>query len=300
MFVRVRYTDAEGRRREKKRALAKITDARALKEAIHVEIEEENALTFPQEGEPEPDSDSGDDDMIKKVYSPRYKRDVWMYDVRVGARRLRQSGFATKREARQALESLISATTSQRRDERRERIASEITAGRIVEEAVAQRIAAAVAPLHAEIRRLRADSNHKPKEGPVLLTILEAARLSGISEGYLRAAIKAGRLRAIKLGVKFKKIERSELDRYVKQVSTAGDVNAVPALDDDEKKGPGRKAAITEETVRLALEALGPYVPQEKLAAHLGVESRSVRKWLKERGLTYPQLRERYTNNGTG
>jgi hypothetical protein len=60
----------------------------------------------------------------------------------------------------------------------------------------------------------------------------------------------------------------------------------------------GRTAIVTEESIRAALAVLGVFAPQEKLAEHLGVDARAIRDWQKARGLTYLQLRQRYSSTG--
>jgi hypothetical protein len=57
----------------------------------------------------------------------------------------------------------------------------------------------------------------------------------------------------------------------------------------------GRKPVITEEKIRAAYKVLGSFAPQEKLAEQIGVDARSLRDWQRERGLTYPTLRQLYT-----
>jgi hypothetical protein len=73
------------------------------------------------------------------------------------------------------------------------------------------------------------------------------------------------------------------------------DVNA-------EKKRPGPEkgfnAKITEEKIREAYKVLGRYVPQEKLAEEIGVDARSLREWHRERGLSYKQMRQQFTETG--
>jgi len=94
--------------------------------------------------------------MIKKVFSPRYNRDVWMFEARIAGRRRMKSGFATQKQAEAALYKL--RWLCQRR---RARGAAEITAEEIVGEAVAQQIAERVAPLEAEMENLRAASQRQ-------------------------------------------------------------------------------------------------------------------------------------------
>jgi integrase len=69
-----------------------------------------------------------------------------------------------------------------------------------------------------------------------------------------------------------------------------------------EKKRPGPEkgfnAKITEEKIREAYKVLGRYAPQEKLAEEIGVDSRSLREWHRERGLSYKQMQQQYTETG--
>jgi hypothetical protein len=68
------------------------------------------------------------------------------------------------------------------------------------------------------------------------------------------------------------------------------------------RRGPekGSNAVITEERLKQAFRTLGNYAPQEKVAEFLGVEDRSIRLWQKARGLSYRQLRQQFTETGSG
>lgn len=94
-----------------------------------------------------------------------------------------------------------------------ESIDAHLTAAR---ESQAQAVAQAVAPLAESLEAIRA-ALAAPRVEPLMLSLAEAARVSGLSRDVLRAAIAAKRLRGRIIGRGFK-VKRADLDAYVSKL----------------------------------------------------------------------------------
>lgn len=133
--------------------------------------------------------------MIKQIYSARKGRKVWMYDTWLGDRRVRESGFPTKKAAMEAMEDLISKV----RDERRALRASEIATSQVIEKAI-------IGPLKRENERLRRENEEYKRaakmaaEGLTLISLTRASEITGIPVPRLRSAIKEGHMPGTRLG----------------------------------------------------------------------------------------------------
>jgi excisionase family DNA binding protein len=182
--------------------------------------------------------------MIKKVFSPRHNRDVWMFEARVDGRRLRQSGFGTKSAAELALASVVSRSLLERGEMVKSRMLSEIVRDEIVDDAVAEAIEEYVLPLKEEIKSLKREQQEQRRmveglratverrqavaeglrhaaAGMQLIRLWEAAKLVNLHESQLRAAIKEGALSATKVGGAFK-LRRVDVIEYAGQVFKEG------------------------------------------------------------------------------
>lgn len=157
--------------------------------------------------------------------------------------------------------------------------------------------------------------------GPMLLSISEASKLTGLSETHLRQAIKDGKLAGAQVESRLKVRGVAELEKYVEGLSVvvapqqaavnggspaaALDADSgkrveeqtsnVPENDNSKKKTAGRKPFITEGKVRAAYQTCGPYASQEEIAHEIGVSVGSFSDWhRKKKGLSYAQCQQRY------
>lgn len=168
--------------------------------------------------------------MLKKVYSVREQRHVWMFDVTVGGQRIRQGGFVTKREAAEVLDAL----RAEHRSARASRSAQEIASQHILESGVNQLIDSRLAPVLAENERLRNEA-----EGGQLISVDDASHITGLPRKKIRDAIIANELPAYKQGQRFR-VRRADARRYAEQVFAAA--RTAPALADDASPDELRKA----------------------------------------------------------
>jgi len=120
----------------------------------------------------------------------------------------------------------------------------------------------------------------------LLLTISQAAYRSGIAEGRLRAAVKAGHLRVVQLG-RTQKIMRKELHRYVESLQNPPRLEPQQSATNSPEISPADAHTARLDEIRAALKAAQPYIREAKRFAKLHLRTDN---WQELVSANFPRL----------
>jgi excisionase family DNA binding protein len=144
-----------------------------------------------------------------------------MFDATISGHRVRESGFATKKDAVDTLNELV----AQARDQRHAQRVAEVASNEAVAEMIDRRLAALIAPLRAENEELQRENEklRKAVEDTSFLSLEDAGARTGIPASHLRKAINEKVLPAAHIGRSLK-VRASDLAAYANRVFEQGSV----------------------------------------------------------------------------
>lgn len=184
---------------------------------------------------------------VKKIYSASLQQDVWMFDINLGGKRIRESGFRTKREAVDAALALKQANREAKRQAITGRLKGEWE--RRLEERPDRQVQRLIS-LRSQNMEARASGSEELNTLPLVISLSQAANVSGISTSRLMQEIKAGRLQARKLGSVWRLL-RSDVAKLIRELWRR---EQLPKRQRANKRGRGRPPEWDEEKRASALK----------------------------------------------